>query len=43
MWETKTGELDHAMQDLARNFGTFVPHLLGMLIVPLWGWVVAYV
>jgi len=43
MWERIIGELDHAMQDLARNFEHFVPHLLGMLIIALLGWVVAYV
>lgn len=37
MWERIIGELDHAMQDLARNFEHFVPHLLGMLIIALLG------
>ena len=43
MWERIIGELDHAMQDLARNFERFVPRLLAMLIIALLGWVVAYV
>ena len=43
MWERIIGELDHAMQDLARNFEHFVPRLLAMLIIALLGWVVAYV
>jgi hypothetical protein len=43
MWERIIGELDHAMQDLARNFEHFVPRLLEMLIIALLGWVVAYV
>jgi Conserved TM helix len=42
MWERIIGELDHAMQDLARNFEHFVPRLLAMLIIALLGWVVAY-
>ncbi|MGB6678027.1 MAG: hypothetical protein WBE44_15140, partial [Terriglobales bacterium] len=37
------GELDHAMQELARNFAHFLPRLLAMLIIALLGWVVAYV
>ncbi len=43
MWERIIGELDYAMQDLARNFEHFVPRLLAMLIIALLGWVVAYV
>jgi hypothetical protein len=43
MRERIIGELDHAMQDLARNFEHFVPRLLAMLIIALLGWVVAYV
>jgi hypothetical protein len=43
MWERIIGELDHAMQDLARNFEHFVPRLLAMLIIALLGWVVANV
>jgi hypothetical protein len=43
MWEMIMGELDHAMQELARNFAHFLPRLLAMLIIALLGWVVAYV
>jgi hypothetical protein len=43
MWERIIGELNHAMQDLARNFEHFVPRLLEMLIIALLGWVVAYI
>jgi hypothetical protein len=43
MWERIIGELDRAMQDLARNFEHFVPRLLAMLVIALLGWVVAYV
>jgi hypothetical protein len=43
MWERIIGELDHAMQDLARNFEHFVPRLLEMLIIALLGWLAAYV
>ena len=42
MWEMIVGELDHAMQELARNFAHFLPRLLAMLIIALLGWVVAY-
>jgi hypothetical protein len=41
MWEMIMGELDHAMQELARNFAHFLPRLLAMLIIALLGWVVA--
>jgi Conserved TM helix len=43
MWEMIVGELDHAMQELARNFAHFLPRLLAMLIIALLGWVVAYI
>jgi hypothetical protein len=43
MWEMIVGELDHAMQELARSFAHFLPRLLAMLIIALLGWVVAYV
>jgi len=42
MWEMIMGELDHAMQELARSFAHFLPRLLAMLIIALLGWVVAY-
>jgi len=42
MWEMIAGELDHAMQELARGFAHFLPRLLAMLIIALLGWVVAY-
>ncbi len=43
MWEMIVGELDHAMQELARSFAHLLPRLLAMLIIALLGWVVAYV
>ena len=43
MWEIIIGELNHAMQELARNFAHLLPRLLATLIVALLGWVVAYV
>jgi len=43
MWEMIVGELDHAMQELARGFAHFLPRLLAMLIIALLGWVVAFV
>jgi hypothetical protein len=43
MWEMIAGELDHAMQELARGFAHFLPRLLATLIIALLGWVVAYV
>jgi hypothetical protein len=42
MWEMIAGELDHAMQELARNFAHLLPRLLAMLIIALLGWVFAY-
>jgi hypothetical protein len=42
MWEMIMGELDHAMQELARNFAHLLPRLLATLIVALLGWVIAY-
>src|ERR1700730_8587039 len=42
MWEMIMGELDHAMEELARSFGHFLPRLLAMLIIALLGWLVAY-
>jgi Conserved TM helix len=43
MWDMIVGELNHAMQELARNFAHFLPRLLAMLIIALLGWVVAFV
>jgi hypothetical protein len=43
MWEMIAGELDHAMQELARDFAHFLPRLLATLIIALLGWVIAYV
>jgi hypothetical protein len=43
MWDMIVGELDHAMQELARSFAHLLPRLLAMLIIALLGWVVAYV
>jgi len=43
MWEMIVGELDHAMQELARSFAHLLPRLLAMLIIALLGWVVAYI
>src|SRR5579863_8083497 len=43
MWEMIIGELDHAMQELARGFAHFLPRVLAMLIIALLGWMVAYV
>jgi mechanosensitive ion channel-like protein len=43
MWEMIGGELDHAMQELARWFAHFLPRLLAMLIIALLGWVIAYI
>jgi len=42
MWEMIMGELDHAMQELARSFAHFLPRLLAMLIIAILGWVIAY-
>ena len=42
MWEMIVGELNHAMQELARNFAHLLPRLLATLIVALLGWVIAY-
>jgi hypothetical protein len=42
MWEMIMGELDHAMEELARSFAHFLPRLLAMLIIALLGWLVAY-
>lgn len=42
MWEMIMGELNHAMQELARNFAHLLPRLLAMLIIALLGWVIAY-
>ena len=42
MWEMIMGELDHAMQELARSFAHFLPRLLAMLIIAIFGWVIAY-
>jgi hypothetical protein len=42
MWEMIVGELNHAMQELARNFAHLQPRLLATLIVALLGWVIAY-
>jgi Conserved TM helix len=42
MWQMIMGELDHAMQELARSFAHFLPRLLAMLIIALLGWVMAY-
>ena len=42
MWEMIMGELNHAMQELARSFAHLLPRLLAMLIIALLGWVVAY-
>jgi hypothetical protein len=43
MWEMIAGELDHAMQELAKGFAHLLPRLLAMLIIALLGWVIAYV
>ena len=43
MWEMIVGELDHAMQELARGFAHLLPRVLAMLIIALLGWMVAYV
>jgi hypothetical protein len=43
MWEMIIGELDHAMQELARGFAHLLPRVLAMLIIALLGWMVAYV
>jgi hypothetical protein len=43
MWEMIMGELDHAMQELARGFAHLLPRLLAMLIIALLGWFIAYV
>jgi hypothetical protein len=43
MWEMIIGELNHAMQELARSFAHLLPRLLAMLIIALLGWVMAYV
>jgi hypothetical protein len=43
MWEMIGGELDHAMQELARGFAHLLPRVLAMLIIALLGWIVAYV
>jgi hypothetical protein len=43
MWEMIIGELNHAMQELARSFAHLLPRLLAMLIIALLGWVIAYV
>jgi Conserved TM helix len=43
MWDMIVGELDHAMQELARSFAHLLPRLLAMLIIALLGWLVAYV
>jgi Mechanosensitive ion channel, conserved TM helix len=43
MWDMIVGELDHAMQELARSFAHLLPRLLAMLIIALLGWAVAYV
>ena len=42
MWEMIVGELDHAIQELARNFAHLLPRLLETLIIALLGWVIAY-
>ena len=42
MWEMIMGELDHAMEELAKSFAHFLPRLLAMLIIALLGWLVAY-
>jgi hypothetical protein len=42
MWEMIVGELNHAMQELARNFAHLLPRLLATLIIALLGWVIAY-
>jgi mechanosensitive ion channel-like protein len=42
MWEMIAGELDHAMQELAKGFAHLLPRLLAMLIIALLGWVIAY-
>jgi hypothetical protein len=42
MWDMIVGELNRAMQELARNFAHFLPLLLQMLIIALLGWVVAF-
>jgi mechanosensitive ion channel-like protein len=43
MWDMIVGELNHAMEELARNFAHFLPRLLATLIIALLGWVVAFV
>src|SRR5579863_7650875 len=43
MWEMIIGELDHAMQELARGFAHLLPRVLAMLIIALLGWMLAYV
>jgi len=43
MWEMIVGELNHAMQELARGFAHLLPRLLAMLIIALLGWMIAYV
>ena len=42
MWDMIMGELDHAMQELARSFAHFLPRLLAMLIIALLGFLIAY-
>jgi len=42
MWKMIVGELNHAMQELARNFAHLLPRLLATLIIALLGWVIAY-
>ena len=42
MWEMIVGELNHAMQELARNFAHLLPRLLATLIIALLGWLIAY-
>jgi hypothetical protein len=42
MWEMIVGELNHATQELARNFAHLLPGLLATLIIALLGWVIAY-
>jgi mechanosensitive ion channel-like protein len=43
MWEMIAGELNHAMEGLARDFAHLLPRVLAMLIIALLGWVVAYI
>ena len=38
MWDMIVGELNHAMQELARNFAHFLPRLLAIVSLQLRCW-----